>query len=205
MHLRLKVLTAVLWVDSSILGYGAVVSYICKAHIASITHSVTLQCIPADKSSVIPLSWRFVSWDALQCIGNASNMSLENVGNHSTISQNAWIYSQHCCQNLQLYRYPWRMLVSAVMNLRVPWNAGNFLTSCKPVSFSRRTLHHGVSKYTFIHFLLYHTNKCYVFTGSRGNLCCVLDHVQLNQFMACLCRLNSCLGSICGQKAIARL
>ena len=25
-------------------------------------------------------------------------------------------------------------------------NVGNFLTSCKPVSFSRRTLHHGVSK-----------------------------------------------------------
>ena len=41
----------------------------------------------------------------------------------------------------------WRMLVSAVLNLRVPWNAGNFLTSCKPVSFSRRTLHHGVSKF----------------------------------------------------------
>ena len=41
----------------------------------------------------------------------------------------------------------WRTLVSAVMNLRVPRNAGNFLTSCKPVSFSRRTLHHGVSKY----------------------------------------------------------
>ena len=40
----------------------------------------------------------------------------------------------------------WRRLVSAVMNLRVPWNAGNFLTSCKPVSCSRRTLHHGVSK-----------------------------------------------------------
>ena len=40
----------------------------------------------------------------------------------------------------------WRTLVSAVMNLRVPWIAGNFLTSCKPVSFSRRTLHHGVSK-----------------------------------------------------------
>ena len=39
----------------------------------------------------------------------------------------------------------WRTLVSAVMNLRVPCNAGN-LTSCKPVSFSRRTLHHGVSK-----------------------------------------------------------
>ena len=39
----------------------------------------------------------------------------------------------------------WRTLVSAVMNLRVPWNAGNFLTSCEPVSCSRRTLHCGVS------------------------------------------------------------
>ena len=44
-------------------------------------------------------------------------------------------------------RDKWRTLVSAVMNLRVPWNAGNFLTSCKPVSCSRRTPHHGVSKY----------------------------------------------------------
>ena len=33
----------------------------------------------------------------------------------------------------------WRTLVSAVMNIRVPWNAANFLTSCKPVSCSRRT------------------------------------------------------------------
>ena len=40
----------------------------------------------------------------------------------------------------------WRTLVSAVMNLLVPSNGGNFLTSCKPVSFSRRTLRHGVSK-----------------------------------------------------------
>ena len=45
-------------------------------------------------------------------------------------------------------RDSWRTLVSAVMNLSVPWNAGNILTSCKPVSFSRRTLHHGGSKYT---------------------------------------------------------
>jgi len=44
-------------------------------------------------------------------------------------------------------RVGWRTFVSAVMNLRVQWNAGNFLTSCKAVSFSRRTLHHGVSKY----------------------------------------------------------
>ena len=40
----------------------------------------------------------------------------------------------------------WWTLVSAVMNLRVPWNAGNFLTSCKPVSSSIMTLHRGVSK-----------------------------------------------------------
>jgi CRISPR/Cas system-associated protein Cas7 (RAMP superfamily) len=40
----------------------------------------------------------------------------------------------------------WRALVNAVMNLRVQQNEGNFLTSCKPVSFSRRTLLHGVSK-----------------------------------------------------------
>ena len=39
-----------------------------------------------------------------------------------------------------------RTLVSAVINLRVPWNAGNFLTSCKPISFSRRTLHQRIGK-----------------------------------------------------------
>ena len=52
-------------------------------------------------------------------------------------------------------------LVSAVMNLRVPWNAGNFLTSCKPVSFSRRTLHHGVSKFDGISYLRY----CHLILG----------------------------------------
>ena len=40
----------------------------------------------------------------------------------------------------------WRTLVSVVMNIRSLQNVGNFLTSCKPVSCSRRTLHHGVSK-----------------------------------------------------------
>jgi hypothetical protein len=44
-------------------------------------------------------------------------------------------------------RYRWPALVNAVMNLRVQLNAGNVLTSYKLVSFSRRTLFHGVSKY----------------------------------------------------------
>jgi len=41
-------------------------------------------------------------------------------------------------------RNKWRALVNAVMILRVPLNAGNLLTSCKPIS-SRRTLPHAVS------------------------------------------------------------
>jgi hypothetical protein len=41
----------------------------------------------------------------------------------------------------------WRALLNAVMNLRVPCNAGNFLANCKPVGFPRRTLLDCVSKY----------------------------------------------------------
>ena len=40
----------------------------------------------------------------------------------------------------------WQAFVTVVMNFRVPLNVGNFLTSCKPFSFSRRTVIHGVSK-----------------------------------------------------------
>jgi len=39
----------------------------------------------------------------------------------------------------------WWALVNAVMDLRVPLNVGNFLTSCNPVSLSRTVLH-GVRK-----------------------------------------------------------
>ena len=39
----------------------------------------------------------------------------------------------------------WQALMNAVMNLQIPKNAGN-LTNCKPVSFSRQTLLHLVSK-----------------------------------------------------------
>ena len=37
-------------------------------------------------------------------------------------------------------------LVNAAMNIWGPWNAENLLTNWEPVSFSRRTLFHGVSK-----------------------------------------------------------
>jgi hypothetical protein len=43
-------------------------------------------------------------------------------------------------------RERWWALVTAVVNLRVPYNAGNFLTSRKFVRLSRRTMLHGVSK-----------------------------------------------------------
>jgi hypothetical protein len=43
-------------------------------------------------------------------------------------------------------RERWRALVNAVMYLRAPYNAGNFLTNYKPVRFSRRAVLHGVSK-----------------------------------------------------------
>jgi len=43
-------------------------------------------------------------------------------------------------------RERWQALVNVVRNLRVPQNAGSFMTSCKQVSFSRRALLRGVSK-----------------------------------------------------------
>jgi hypothetical protein len=43
----------------------------------------------------------------------------------------------------------WRAYVNAVMNLRVPYDAGKFSSTCTIVSFSRRAqLHEGVSDTT---------------------------------------------------------
>ena len=36
------------------------------------------------------------------------------------------------------YRYRWWTLVSAIMKFQVSWNGGNFLTSCKTVSFGTK-------------------------------------------------------------------
>jgi len=42
-------------------------------------------------------------------------------------------------------RDTWQALVYKVMNLQVSYKVGYFLSSSEPVSFSRRTLFHGVS------------------------------------------------------------
>jgi len=64
-----------------------------------------------------------------------SKMDLQEVGRGGM----AWI-------ELAQDRSRWHALVNVAMNLWVPQNVGNFLISCKLVSFSKRTLLHGVSK-----------------------------------------------------------
>ena len=78
----------------------------------------------------------------------------------------------------------WRTLASAVMNLRVPWNAGNFLTSCKTVSCSRRTLHHGVS-------IIFYLVSDFIFLQNYGK------HLDLNFLTTPLTYSVGCLMMTC--------
>jgi hypothetical protein len=48
--------------------------------------------------------------------------------------------------DLDKHRYKSRALVNALMNLQVPYNAVNFLTSWEPASLSKRAMLHGVSE-----------------------------------------------------------
>jgi hypothetical protein len=57
----------------------------------------------------------------------------------------------------------WRARVNAVMSLRIPYNAGNFLTSWQPVSFSRNTLLHRVSKQASDRYLIFWKISSYLF------------------------------------------
>jgi hypothetical protein len=48
-----------------------------------------------------------------------------------------------CSIDLVQGRDTWQAVSNAVMNLQVPKNTGNVLTSSEPVHFSRRNLLHG--------------------------------------------------------------
>jgi hypothetical protein len=45
------------------------------------------------------------------------------------------------------YREQWKALVNMVMKLRVPRNAGNFLSSCKTYGILKRVHIHAVSQF----------------------------------------------------------
>ena len=57
----------------------------------------------------------------------------------------------------------WRAFVNAVMNLGVPYNERNFLSSWGRGSFSERTLHHGELTFSLlVHFLSNHLDCFFV-------------------------------------------
>jgi len=60
------------------------------------------------------------------------------------------------------------------MNIRSPQNAGNFLTSCKPVSSSRRTQHNGVSVCIYIYIRIMQVYKCTCDDVNNGALTLIL-------------------------------
>jgi len=75
----------------------------------------------------------------------------------------------------------WRALVNAVINLRVPYNAGNILRSCEPSSSSRRTLLRGVSTYVqyVVYYIIYNNNNnniyIYIYNSRRASAAETLD------------------------------
>ena len=78
-------------------------------------------------------------------------MERDHLGDPGVDRRIIWIFRKWyvgCMDWIELAqdRDRWRTLATAVMTLRVPQITRKFLTSCKPVSFSRRTLHHGVGK-----------------------------------------------------------
>ena len=90
------------------------------------------------------------------------------------------------------------VIVNAVMNLWVPQNVENFVTSWKLVSFSRRNLIHGVSKYGC-------TCARIVIHSAWSNLC----HVKINCLSVSLCSwpvfLDSALLHCCYLEVLALL
>ena len=68
---------------------------------------------------------------------------------------------------LAQHRDRWRALVSTVMNLRVPKMRGISWLAAKPVSFSRRTLPHGVSKSKY--WLIF--EDCFLLGNNATPLC----------------------------------
>jgi hypothetical protein len=87
-------------------------------------------------------------------------------------------------------RNRWQAIVNAVINFWIPWNARNFLTSCKPGSLSWRILLLGISKYLCkltkkyvncctIHVLESHSVETFLYYS-----CSVFSHNQ------CICNTD---------------